>query len=55
MVMKKELQKSCTHRMGARRKEAVPGGGVYTLLAATLELLEGEMREAQMVQLGCIL
>lgn len=41
--------------MGARRKEAVPGGGVNTLLAATLQLLESEMGEAQKVHLGGIL
>lgn len=55
MVMKKELQESCTRTVGARRKEAVPGGGVNMLLAATLKLLESEMGEAQMVHLGCTL
>lgn len=53
--MKKELQESCTPTVGARRKEAVPGGGVNMLLAATLKLLESEMGEAKMVHVGCIL
>lgn len=26
LVMKKELQESCTHIVGQRREEAVPGG-----------------------------
>lgn len=51
-VMKKELQESCTHTAGARRKEAVPGGGAKMLLAATRKMLESEMGEARMVHLG---
>lgn len=54
-VMTKELQESCTDTVGARRKEAVPGGGVNMLLAATLKGLQSEMGEAHMVHLGCIL
>ena len=54
-VMKKEPQESCTHTVGARRKEAVPGGGVNMLLAATLRLLESEMGEAQTAHSGRIL
>lgn len=53
--MKKELQESCTHTVGARRKEAVPGGGANMLLAATREMPESEMGEARMVHLGYIL
>lgn len=53
--MKRELQESCTHTVGAGRKEAVPGRGVNMLLAAT-QVLESEMGEGdQMVHLGCVL
>lgn len=55
VLMKKELQESCTHRVGAGRKEAVPGRGVNMLLAATHKLLESEMGGGQMVHLGFVL
>lgn len=55
VVMKKELQESCTHRVGAGRKEAVPGRGVNMLLAEAHKLLESEMGGGQMVHLGCVL
>lgn len=55
VVMKKELQESCTHTVGAGRKKAVPGRGLNMLLAATHKLLKSEMGGGQMVHLGFVL
>lgn len=55
VVMKEELQESCTHTVGAGRKEAVPGRGVNMLLAAAHKLLESEMGGDQLSHSGCAL